>query len=133
MGAKYLLRSVHDAARGERIELDEKRARDEVLLHFDTLLDCYPFAAGVLLELREADFSETVQLPNPPHAGVYDVYGIRISQALAEKHGLQVREWYLKLRLYESWSGETVFLVSLHPLEFSLRRVGGILPRGGLS
>lgn len=85
------------------------------------------------MELQLSDFSETVQLPNPPHAGVYDVYGIRISQGLAEKHGLQVREWYLKLRLYESLSGETVFLVSLHPLEFSLRRDGGVLKPGGQS
>lgn len=132
MGAKYSLRLVHEAAQGERVELDESRARDEVLRFFSTLLECYPFAAGVLLELRDEDFSETISLPNPPHGGLYDVYGIRISETLASKHSVTVREWYLKLRLYESWSGETVFLVSLHPLGYPLRRVGGVLKPGGL-
>jgi len=132
VGAKYSLKLVHEAARAERVELDESRARDEVMRFFASLLECYPFAAGVLLELRDEDFSETIQLPKPPHGGTYDVYGLRVSEDLASKHCVKVREWYLKLRLYESWSGEAVFLVSLHPLEFPLRRVGGVLKPGGL-
>lgn len=128
MGARYDLAKVHEAARDKRIELDEARARDEVAKHVERFIDAYPFAADVLLELRGDDFSETVELDRP-HAGHYDVYGLRISDELADKHGVRPRGWYVKLRLYESWSGETVFLVSLHPLEFDMQRVGGLLSK----
>jgi len=129
VGAKYRLEDVHEAARGERIELDSSRALDEVLRHFDTLLECYPFAASVLLELRAEHWTKSVTLPDQPYAGVYDEYIIHISEALATKHGV-ARDWYLKLRLYEALSGETVFLVSLHPPERPASKRGARKPGG---
>lgn len=130
VGAKYDLERVREAARDERIELDEKRARDELGRFFTTWLHAYPFAADVLLELQPEDFCKTVPL-GTPHAGEYDVYGLRISDALAARHGVSQLAWYLKLRLYEGFSGEVVFFVSLHPLEFDMERVGGLLRRSG--
>lgn len=119
----YDLAKIHDAARGERIELDEKRARDEVLRFFETLLDCYPFAAAVLLELQPQHFRKRVQLTDPPHPGWYDEYGITISESLAEQH-MVPRDWYLKVQLYDGLYDENAFLVSLHPAEYELKRGG---------
>ena len=93
---------------------------------FAAWLDAYPFAADVLLEIQPDDFCKTVAL-GTPHAGKYDIYGVQISEALAARHGLAPRVWYVKLRLYEAFSGEVVFFVSLHPLEFDMERVGGLL------
>jgi hypothetical protein len=131
VGARYELSAVHAAAREERVELDERRARDELLRFFKTMLECYPFAAAVLLELQSEDWSETIMLEDPPHGGSYDIYGVRISDSLLSRYPKVAREWYVKLRLTASWTGETVFLVSIHPLEFSLRRAGGELKPGG--
>lgn len=130
MAGKYDLEAIRRAAREERIELDEHRARDELARFFATWLDAYPFAAELLLELSPDDFCKTVTLA-APHAGEYDVYGRRISAELAKRHGLTTAAWYLKLRLYEGFSGEIVFFVSLHPLEADMQRVGGVLRPGG--
>ena len=122
----YGLDRVHACARAKQLELDFKRARDELLLVLETIEDCYRFAAAVLLELEPDDFCQPVTL-GPPNAGTYDEYGIRISDQLTEEFGVS-RCWYLKFKLTETdLSGETVFLVSLHKLNKPMPRKGGRL------
>lgn len=129
--AEYELNDVRTAARERRVELDPHRARNEVLAAIGNLTDCYEFAIAVLLELDAGDWSRVVEL-EPPHGGRYDEYGIRISEALAERFGLEVRCWYLKIKLYQSlYDEQVVFFVSLHPLEFPLARTSGVLRPGG--
>ncbi len=127
MGAAYELRLVVEAAREGRIELDESRARDQVAQFFERWVDVYPFAIDVLQELTNDDYAETVTLQYPPHHGTYDVYGHALSDAVARAHRVATRCWYVKLRLYDGLYGEVVFLVSLHPMERGMRRVGGVL------
>lgn len=94
---------------------------------FDTFLECLTFAKDVLLALRAEEWRKTVRLPNPPHAGEYDEYGHKLSDELCRKHGVESREWYVKLRLTEGLYGDAVFLVSLHEPERPL-----LAPRRGL-
>lgn len=124
---KYSLAAIQTAAAEGNIELDEKRARDEVLRFFDRFEQCYPFAAKVLLALRPEDFRKRVQLGDPPHPGIYDEYGIDLSEELAKEHGVP-RNWYLKVRLYEGLYGNNAFLVSLHVPVYDLKREGGSRP-----
>ncbi len=126
LAAKYELRRVQDAAREERISLDERRARDELGLHFRTLVEGYAFAVEALLALRPDDYCDTVSL-GPPHDGVYDVYGVRVARP-----GLPGC-WYLKFKLEEGLYEESVFFVSIHPLEKPMVRVGGLLKPEGAS
>jgi hypothetical protein len=132
LGARYDLTEVHAAARGGAIELDERRARDEVLLYLASFVDAYPLAAELLLALTSDDFVETVTL-EPPHAGAYDVYALALPAAVGARHGVPACGWYLKLQLREGLFGESVFLVSMHPLERGIQRVGGWLPAKGTS
>lgn len=118
------------AAREGRIALDEARARDEVLRFLSDFLAAYPLAADVLLALTEGDFVETVSL-KPPHPGAYDVYALGLSASIALRHRVPACGWYLKLQLQEDLYGESVFLVSLHPLEHDIRRAGGWLKKEG--
>lgn len=121
---------VQAAARDERVSLDEARARNEVCRFLSDFVAAYRFAAEVLLELNDDDFVETASL-NPPHPGDYDVYAIGLASSIALRHGVPACGWYLKLQLQEDLYGESVFLVSLHPLEHDVRRAGGWLRKAG--
>jgi hypothetical protein len=78
------------------------------------MLECVAFATDAVLALRVEDWRQTVKLPNPPFAGEYDEYFVKIDDAMKTKHGVLNTEWYLKLSLSEGLYGDDVFLVSLH-------------------
>ena len=91
----------------------------------DALASQLRFAADVAGSLRLEDFSETVRMSS---GEPFDVFGIRLSDALAEKYGLSSRRvWYVKLRLEDDGAGESVFYVSLHAPERPIYRNGGVL------
>lgn len=96
------------------------------MLHVRTLTAEYAFARDLLLALRPGDFSKTVSL-RPPHAGAYDEYGLHLRHEVRARHGVGPVAWYVKVRLYESFTDEVVFVVSLHPLEYDMARAGGRL------
>lgn len=113
--------------------MDEASAWNKVSPFFDTFLECLDFAKDVVLALREDEWRCTVRLPNPPHAGEYDEYGHSLSDALCREHGVESREWYVKLRLTEGLYGDAVFLVSLHVAERPLKNSGRNMKTGGRS
>lgn len=122
----YPLERIREAAVAKQLEFDVKRAKSELALVIDSLLEGYQFGAALLLELQLDDFCEVVEL-GPPHAGIYDVYGVRVSAALASRFGVP-RCWYVKFKLIETeLNGETVFFVSLHRLNKPMSRNGGML------
>jgi len=124
LAAKYELQRVQDAARDDRISLDERRARDELGYLFRTTAEGYAFAVEVLLALRPSDYCETVSL-GPPHDGAYDVYGVRLARPELPAC------WYLKFKLEDGLYGENVFFVSIHPLNKPMHRIGGLLKPEG--
>lgn len=128
MAPKHDLAVVRAAALEGRVELDERRARDEVLRFISEFVAAYAFASDVLCALQPEGYAETIEL-QPPHAGSYDVYGLELAPSIAQRHGVPDGGWYVKLRLYESFEGETVFLVSLHPLEHDLECSGGTVKK----
>lgn len=125
----YPLERVRGAATAKQLEFDVKRARSELALVIDSIVEAYEFGAALLLELQPSDFCRVVEL-DPPHAGAYDVYGIRVSATLASAFGVP-RCWYVKFKLVTAeLTGETVFLVSMHLLNEPMSRKGGMLSPG---
>jgi hypothetical protein len=121
--AFFDLARVAAAAREGRVNLGKKRASEILLQHLDGLVACIDFACAVVLALKSTDFNVTKDM----EGGLYDEYGIRLSEGLLEKFGLDVETWYVKLTIREGSWGEEVFCLSLHPLEEEMNCVGGRL------
>ena len=85
--------------------------RTRALDSFEGPKAAYEFAREVIAELTEKSFVESKQ-----HTyDVMDIYGVRTEEA----------GWYLKLCIDEDVSEVTV--VSLHPLERSIKTRGGVV------
>jgi hypothetical protein len=117
------LARVAAAAKEGRVNLGKKRASDILLQHLGELVACNKFACAVLLALKPTDFNVTKDLGE----GLYDEYGIHLSDDLLEQFGLDVQFWYVKLTVREGSWGEEIFCLSLHPLEREMNCVGGRL------
>lgn len=111
-------RVVAVAVDGGDVLLAETRARRIVADYVDGLVDAERFARAVLAGLKREHFETTIELPDPPHRGHFDVYITPLSQEIVERHALaHVPTWYVKLKLVESDDGDSVICVSLHPPE----------------
>lgn len=117
------LARIAAAAKEGRLSLGKKRARDILLPLLGEFLTCDEFACAVVLALRPTDFNVTKDLEGV----LYDEYGIRLSDDLLERFGLNIEAWYVKLTVREDAYGETLFCLSLHPLEETMNCVGGRL------
>lgn len=117
----FELARLADAAREGRINLGKTRARALLLPLLGELLVCDEFASQVVLALKLTDFNVTKNLDGV----LYDEYGIRLSEDLLDRFGLNVVAWYVKVTLREGSWGEEAFCLSLHPLEEPMDCVGG--------
>lgn len=120
---KFDLVRVAVAAKEGNLNLGGKRARDILLTYLGELTSCSEFACAVVLALQPTDFNVTKNLDGV----LYDEYGIRLSGALLEEFGLDVEAWYVKLTVREGALGDSIYCLSLHPLEEEMNCVGGRL------
>ena len=117
MAPRYAVEKVVAAAMSGDLNLVGSRAKDIVLTYVDGLIDAYSFAQALVASLRLEQFQETVRL-NPPYEGFFDLYICPLSPLLMSRYGLEhVTQWYVKLKLTESESGDSVLVVSMHPPE----------------
>ena len=126
MEPKYPLdRVVAVAVDGGDLVLGKTRAALIVAAYIDGLVEAERFARAVVAGLRREHFEASVELPEPPYAGLFDVYLTPLALELVQRHGLDhVPSWYVKLKLLESDEGDSVVCVSLHPVERSSKKQG---------
>lgn len=79
--------------------------------YFPTATAAFSAAKAVIAGLRATDFVETL-IQNPD---VCDVYAVNVSGA----------GWYVKLTMLMEESGDSVMLISFHPLLRSIRKANG--------
>lgn len=123
---RFDLHRVHAAAQGGDVVLTRKRCLDILTPLLHEYARCHAFAADVAAILTLDDFSDTISTMG--RGEEFDVYGVRLPEALCEGYGLgERRNWYVKLRLEEQALGDSIFYISLHGLEWPIRRNGGLL------
>ena len=87
MEPKYPLdRVIAVAVNGGDVVLGKSRAALIVADYVDGLVEAEAFARAIVAGLRREHFDGTVELPEPPYSGQFDVYVTPLAPELVARH-----------------------------------------------
>jgi len=124
---KYSLERLQSCVAHGDFTLGHKRCLDVLIVKLKVgLIECREFVQQVVSLLSENDFSRTKVYEEEEE---FDVYGIELPDELLDAHALdhEMNAWYFKFRILEGDLGHQAVVVSLHPLDRAMARVGGFL------
>lgn len=84
------------------------------------------FATEVFRAVAPTDFHDARRWPEP-NGPVADEYGVSLPDEIVDEYGLTLRNWYLKFQMQRERKEDLVLVMSLHPLAFDMKRLGGVL------
>ena len=125
-GPRFDLGRVKVAVAVGNFVLGKTRAVLKIQEVVPELLRGRQFAQAVIASLIPGDFAQLVALEE---GGEFDVYAVELSAAVLRAFNLeaQVATWYVKLQLFDGALDDEVFVLSMHLLEYRMKRVSGVL------
>jgi len=123
---KFDLGRVKVAVAAGNFVLGKSRAVLKVQEVVPELLRGRQFAQAVIASLSPGDFAQLVALGDGEE---FDVYAVELSAPVLQAFDLeaQVASWYVKLQLLDGALDDEVFVLSMHLLEYPMKRVAGVL------